>query len=179
MRSKIGIVAVLLSVLFTLFLVRGWDSLSLYTGTTYGTSCVPGNQGEVKMYGDTLVENEGSRAVRLSGISLEGNEGFRIIDAGLVPIIDQNLAGFGSWPEHSPENWTDKVEVEDAVIEPGEKLNLVLVLESKAQEVATSEHVRIHYKGSFGRTLHVDGVSGYVMTSIGCDEYFGWDDDEQ
>ena len=167
--------------LLTLILVSGCaNSVSteniLNLGETHGLDCVPGGDGESRMFGDTFLVHEGDKNIQIKEVSLVDADDMSLTEAVLVKLgLDEALMGFGEWPPDSdifplPVNWKNRIQAEGAVIQPNEEWNLVFALTSNAPDTSSIKAVKIIYEDSEGKKYAQETLIQYFITSMTCDE---------
>ncbi|CAG9620399.1 hypothetical protein [Sutcliffiella rhizosphaerae] len=148
---------------------------SLDLGQTYGMDCVPGGEGESRMFGDTFLKHKGDKEITIMDISLVNAEGMELTEAVLVKLEDdESLIGFGEWPPSDdqlplPVNWDDRIEAVDAVIQPKEEWNLVFALTSTSTDTGSTDSVKIEYKDSAGKIFEQETLIQYIISPGPCE----------
>jgi hypothetical protein len=154
--------------------VKAGTSLDL--GQSPGLDCVPGEKGAVMMFGDTFVRHVGDEEVTITGISLVNPEEITLAEAVLVELGDkESLVGFGEWPPTDeifplPAEWENRVEAAGTVLEPGAELNLIVALQSNADDTASAQSLAITYENAAGKEFEQKTLVSYFITSRTCEE---------
>ena len=168
--------------LLTLILVSGCsNSVStgniLNLGETPGIDCVPGGNGESRMFGDTFLVHEGDKNIQIKEVSLVDADDMSLTEAVLVKLeLGEALIGFGEWPPIDsdtfplPVDWKNRIQAEGAVIQPNEEWNLVFALTSNAPDTSSIKAVKIVYEDSEGRRYAQETLIQYFITSMTCEE---------
>lgn len=165
-----GIILLMLFVLLSLVGCSQADQL--YLGEGDGAVCMPGKTGESRTYAGTYVVHEGNREVTILEISLVNPKDVVLLEASFLEVdpSDTYLVGYVNWPlEKIPLLWNERISVEGAVLKPGDERNLVVVVTSQAQDIASFEGVRIVYKDGLGRKYEQNTLDWCYISSNGCD----------
>lgn len=122
---------------------------ALTLGYDEGAVCIPVPTDDDLMFGDTMLRQEADGPVTIDNVTLVAAEDMVLRDAYLVRIgPGETVVGFRRASDGSgmPRAWDQRIEARGAVIEPGEKLNLVLVIDSPTNVIATAQAARVHYQ---------------------------------
>lgn len=168
--KKVGILLLLLMALFNIVGCSKTDQLNLGEGD--GAVCMPGKAGESRTYAGTYVVHDGNREITILEISLINPKDVDILEAWFLEIdpSDTTLVGYVNWPlERIPLLWDERVPVEGAVLKPGDERNLVVVVTSTAEDIASFEGVRIVYKDKLGRKYTQNTLDWCYISTNGCD----------
>ena len=149
----------------------------LNLGQTHGLDCVPGGDGESRMFGDTFLVHEGDKNIQIKEVSLVDADDMSLTEAVLVKLeLGEALMGFGEWPPIDsdtfplPVDWKNRIQAEGAVIQPNEEWNLVFALTSNAPGTSSIKAVKIVYEDSEGKKYAQETLIQYFITSMTCDE---------
>ncbi|WP_007025180.1 hypothetical protein [Saccharomonospora iraqiensis] len=122
-----------------------------------------------------LMHEQGRVPVTITGVSLVGARGMRLVDAVLTP--ENGTASGAAYPPESEVNtgpaWDQRIPAEGAVIEPGETWWLVVGLRAENRHAGV-EHIEVDYRDAAGaRYRFRAGKSYYLLPD--CDEdWQGW-----
>lgn len=125
------------------------------------------------MFGDSVLENRSDSAVTISAVELVEPQGMRLREAALVMVEPgADLIGIRhvSNSEPLPASWDNRVPAEGAVVRPGEEWNLVPIVESDAEGVASAKATRIYYETANGKKFQQDTITALLVTTGSCED---------
>jgi hypothetical protein len=86
---------------------------------------------------------------------------------------DEALVGLRHTSDMGPDlpaQWSERRDAESTVIEPGAEWNLVLVIDSHSDAVATADAARIRYEDADGNVFTQDTLTAMLVSQKPCDE---------
>lgn len=142
-------------------------------GGTSGSLCTPVPRGSVLSDGFEALENHGSSAARITGVTLAApHHGLTVLAAYVIPVTGDTLYGARSgYPQAGQmppgEDWPDRHRAAGAQVPAGQVANLLLVLRPAASG-GTARGIDVYYEAGGRQYLLRTATSLQVVIGPSC-----------
>lgn len=132
-----------------------------------GRLCVPAIQ-SIAVEGVHALKNSSSQPLTIDKVRLVEANGLEVKSVSLAPIMGGNLIGLLS-EEPTPgsegyEAWTRRTPAQGSSIQPGEQVNLVVVLEAVGSGAHVAQNIAVDYHSGAGRFAYSTSKKVEVVT---------------
>lgn len=148
----------------------------LEVGQTKHRVCAPAHpEGlDSDVFGFDIIKNGGDTALTIRDVTLLDSVDLRLAEAWLVTIGPRESLVGGRYMDdleetfRLPAAWDDRVDAVGARLEPGQSVNLVVVVGLESDELGRAEATRVEYEVR-GRRWYQDTPMGIVVSPTSCD----------